>query len=297
MVGKLLMRGMLVGILAGLLSFAFLKAFGEPQVDRVTAFEIQMDKVKAKAAADEAKAKGMPMPAAEADEEIVSRPTQAGIGLFTGVTVYSVAFGGLFALAFALAYGRMASLGPRATSALLAGMGLFAVYIVPNLKIPANPPSVGNPETIGIRTYLYFAIILISLASMVAAGMLRRRLLPKWGAWDAALVSGAVYIVVVLVVALLMPSVNEVPEGFPASVLWQFRMASLGAQLMMWGKLGLLFGRLTERAAALDRGGLWLKRGTGLAGHQHATHGNMARSLVYRGPCSDSSGRTGMGAS
>ena len=259
MVGKLLMRGMLVGILAGILSFAFLKIVGEPQVDRAIAFESQLDEAKAKAAAAEALAKGMPMPPAEAGQEMVSRTTQAGIGLFTGVTVYTVAFGGLFALAFALAYGRMGALGPRATSALLAALGLVAVYVVPSLKYPANPPSVGDPETIGIRTYLYFAMVLISLAAMVGAGMLRRRLLPAWGAWDAALVAGAAYVVVVLGVAHLMPSVNEVPEGFPASVLWQFRVASLGAQLIMWGTLGLLFGRLTERAAALDPAGVWLK--------------------------------------
>lgn len=257
MIGTLLMRGMLVGILAGILSFAFLKIVGEPQVDRAIAFETKMDEAKAKAAADEAKAKGMPMPAEEADYELVSRTTQAGVGLFTGVAVYSLAFGGLFALAFALAYGRMGPLGPRATSAMLAGMGLFAVYVVPNLKYPANPPSVGDPETIGMRTYLYFAMILISLAAMVGAAMLRRRLVPRWGAWDAAVIAGATYFVVVLVVALLLPQVDEVPEGFPASVLWQFRVASLGAQLIMWGTLGLVFGALTERAA--ERKGLWLK--------------------------------------
>jgi predicted cobalt transporter CbtA len=32
-------------------------------------------------------------------------------------------------------------------------------------------------------------------------------------------------------------------------VLWQFRIASLGAQLIMWGTIGLVFGALTERAA------------------------------------------------
>ena len=159
MVGKLLVRGMLVGLLAGILSFAFLKVVGEPQVDRAIAFESQMDEAKAKAAADEAKAKGLPVPAVEAEEEIVSRATQAGLGLFTGVGVYSVAYGGLFSLAFALAYGRMSGFGPRATSAMLAGMGFVAVYLVPNLKYPANPPSVGDPETIGIRTSLYFALI------------------------------------------------------------------------------------------------------------------------------------------
>jgi predicted cobalt transporter CbtA len=33
-------------------------------------------------------------------------------------------------------------------------------------------------------------------------------------------------------------------------VLWQFRMASAGAQLIMWTTIGLAFGALTERAAA-----------------------------------------------
>src|SRR5262249_30202427 len=59
MVGTLLARGMLIGLLAGLLSFAFLKIVGEPAVDRATAFETQVDKAKAKAKMDEAMAKGM----------------------------------------------------------------------------------------------------------------------------------------------------------------------------------------------------------------------------------------------
>ena len=257
MVGTLLMRGMLVGILAGLLSFAFLRLVGEPQVDRAIAFETQMGEAKAKAVADDAKAKGLPAPPAEADEEIVSRPTQAGIGLFTGVGVYSVAFGGLFALAFALAYGRMAALGPRATSAVLALLGIVAVYVVPNLKYPANPPSIGDPDTIGMRTALYFATVAISLAAMVGAGSLRTRLLARYGAWNAGLIAAAAYLAIVVAVGALMPGVNEVPDGFPATVLWQFRMASLGAQAIMWSTLGLLFGALTERAAS--RSEPWLE--------------------------------------
>ena len=55
---------------------------------------------------------------------------------------YNVAFGGLFALAFALAYGRMGDFDPRATAALLAALGLVVAYIVPNFKYPANPPLV-----------------------------------------------------------------------------------------------------------------------------------------------------------
>ena len=88
MVRSLLIRGMLVGFVAGLLVFGFAKAFGEPQVDSAIAFETAMDE--ARMAADAAKGvHDMP------EEELVSRPMQASFGLLTGVMVYSTAFGGL----------------------------------------------------------------------------------------------------------------------------------------------------------------------------------------------------------
>jgi len=63
----------------------------------------------------------------------------------------------------------------------------------------------------------------------------------------------AFYIVIVALAGLLLPAMNEVPDGFPADVLWQFRVASLGAQLIMWATLGLLFGALTQRALAVGK--------------------------------------------
>lgn len=247
------MRGMLVGILAGLLCFGFLTIFGEPQVDRAIAFETQMDEAKDTAAADAALAKGMTMPAEDAEPELVSRPTQAGIGLLTGVTVYGAAFGGLFALVFALVYGRLGEAGPRTTAALLAASAFVALYLVPNLKYPANPPSVGDPETIGMRTGLYFALIAISLAGMIGSVMLRRRLVPRFGAWNASLLAAGTYIVLMVLVGFVLPSVNEVPESFPAVVLWRFRVASFGAQVLMWTTIGLAFGALTHRVADRSR--------------------------------------------
>jgi hypothetical protein len=50
------------------------------------------------------------------------------------------------------------------------------------------------------------------------------------------------------VVASILPAINEVPEPFPAVVLWCFRVESFGMQLAMWTTLGLVFGALTERA-------------------------------------------------
>jgi predicted cobalt transporter CbtA len=240
MVSALLVRGMLVGFLAGLLVFSFAKVFGEPQVDRAIAFESAMDEAKMKADL----AKGIH----DMEEpELVSRPMQASWGLLTGVMTYCTAFGGLFALVFAFAYGRVSGLGPRAVSALLALTGIISLYIVPNLKYPANPPSVGHPDTIGIRTGLYFAMMLLSVAAMVGAAILRKRLAPKHGAWNAALIASGVYIVAVIIVAALLPPINEVPSDFPAVVLWHFRIDSLAMQAIMWSTLGLVFGALTER--------------------------------------------------
>jgi predicted cobalt transporter CbtA len=247
MVRILLVRGMLVGIVAGLLCFTFLKLYGEPQVDRAIAFETQLDKAKAAGA----NGAGMPnMDMSKEDEpELVSREVQAGLGLLTGVVVYSTAFGGLFALAFAFTYRRVAgALSPQSTSALLAALGFVAVYLVPSLKYPANPPAVGSPETIGIRTALYFTMMAISIAAMVAATAIKRPLMARFGNWNAALLVAALYLVLVWIAGLLLPSVNEVPDAFPAAVLWNFRLASMGAQLIMWATLGLLFGALTQRS-------------------------------------------------
>jgi predicted cobalt transporter CbtA len=263
MVRTFLVRGMLVGIVAGLLSFGFLKVYGEPQVDRAVAFESAQDE--AKAAADKA-AGHTHMPdqtrmsdhmqmsdhvsmSNEHEPELVSRSVQAGLGLFVAVLLYSTAFGGLFGLAYAFAYGRISeALTPRALSAMVAAVGFVAVYLVPNLKYPANPPAVGEPETIGVRTALYFIMIAISFAAMVGSIAFRRSLVPRLGDWNATLIAAAGYLVVVIAIGLALPAVNEVPDQFPAATLWNFRIASMGAQLILWATLGLLFGALTERA-------------------------------------------------
>ena len=230
---KLLLRGMLVGVLAGLLAFAFAKVYGEPQVDRAIAIESAI-----------AQAKG------EAEEpEIVSRAVQSTIGLFTGVVVVGGALGGIFSLLFALLWGRATTaMTPKAFAALLGLIGFVAIYIVPDLKYPANPPSIGEPDTIGLRTGLYFSMIAISIIAMIAAFSVRRVVLPRLGAWNATLVGALAFAVMIAIAYYALPVVNEVPEVFPAQTLWKFRLVSLGIQAILWGGIGLMFGALTERS-------------------------------------------------
>ena len=244
MVQTLLVRGMLVGLVAGLLAFAFARTFGEPVVDTAIAFETAMHAAEANAAA----AAGQPAPPPEV--ELVSRPVQASIGLFTGVVVYSAAFGGLFALIFAFTWGRVGRFSPRALAAIIALIGYAAIVVVPALKYPANPPSVGQPDTIAYRTWLFLAMLLASILAATAATLLRGRLVGRLGGWNATLAAAAAFIVVVAIGMLILPGINEVPVGFPAATLWQFRLASLGTQGILWATLGLLFGALTQRSLA-----------------------------------------------
>ena len=237
MIRALLIRGMLVGALAGLLAFGFGSLFGEPPVDSAIAFEDQMHQ-----------SMGM-----APEMELVSREVQSTIGLFTGIVVYGSALGGLFALVFAYAYGRVGRLAPRSVSALVAALGFVAIVLVPALTYPPSPPAVGEAATIGHRTALYFAMMLISLVGITAAVAFCQRLVGRIGIWNAVTVAAGAFLVIVAAAQFFLPAIDEVPEHFPADVLWRFRIASLGIQAILWTTLGLAFGALTERRLTVRR--------------------------------------------
>ncbi|WP_445529263.1 CbtA family protein [Streptomyces cyslabdanicus] len=227
-VRNLLVRGMLAGLAAGVLALVVAYFLGEPLVDKAIGFE-------------EAHAHS------HDEMEVVSRSLQSTAGLATGVLVYGVAFGGIAALAFCFALGRVGRFSPRATALLLSGCALLAVYVVPFLKYPANPPAVGEEDTIGKRTTLYFLMMLLSVLLAIGATILGKRLAPALGTWYATVAAVAVFAVVIGLAYAFLPVVNEVPADFPAAVLWRFRLSALAMQTVLWGGFGLLFGELAER--------------------------------------------------
>jgi predicted cobalt transporter CbtA len=233
MVRILLVRGLLVGLLAGLAAGGFAFVFGEPHVDSAITLEEA-----APADHDHGHDHG--------EEAEISRPVQKA-GLFLATGLYGLAVGGVFALVFAGLRGRV---GPRSDGALAlaaAGTAFGAVILIPFVKYPANPPAVGDPDTINSRTFLYVVMILVGLAATaIAVATARRVSAGPWARWCAAV---AAFLVPVVAAWLLLPSVNEVPEGFPATLLWEFRLASLGTQLVFWAAFGVLFGWVSDRAA------------------------------------------------
>lgn len=234
MVRSLLIRGLLVGLVAGIFAFAFAYVFGEPQVQHAIDFE-QLRAARAGEAPDPG---------------IVSRGVQRTLGLATGNLVLGVALGGMFALVYAYAHGRIGVVGARTTAAMLALTAFTTITLVPFTKYPANPPGVGSADTLDRRTVLYFAMIAITVLAVVAALRIRREYAKRLGPWNAAIAAGAVFVVVIAAAQLILPAVHETPPGFPADVLYRFRLASLGTSATLWLTIGLGFGAAAERLLA-----------------------------------------------
>jgi predicted cobalt transporter CbtA len=241
-------RGVLAGALAGVFAFVFARIFVEPVIDRAIGYEDGF-------VAHEAMEHG----AHEHGAEVFTRGIQANIGMGFGVLAFSVAMGALFAVVFAVTYGRVGNVSARLLSVYVAGGMLLSLYVVPALKYPANPPAVSLDETIRQRTLLYLLMVVLSAALFVGAVYLGRRLAVRTGPWNATLAAAGSYIVTVAVVMLILPTIDETPgplrdsagtiiyEGFPADDLYQFRLFSLGTQVVMWATIGMVFAMLASR--------------------------------------------------
>lgn len=228
---SLLLRGLLAGLIAGLLAGAFAFAFGEPHVDAAIAIE--------EAAAATSGHTGT------AEEPLVSRTGQKA-GLVLATSLYGIAMGGLLATAFTLLRRRFRMADDSRVALALAGSALLGAVLVPWVKYPPNPPAVGDPSTIDQRTWSYVAVLVLGLVAVWAAVVAARTQAAEWRRAVAAVVA---FLVVVAVAYLMLPRVQEIPDTFPAALLWEFRLTSLGVQAVLWTALGLAFAALVAPPA------------------------------------------------
>lgn len=235
-----LIRGLLAGLFAGLLSFGVAYAVGEPPVNAAIAIEES-------GSAGHTHAEGTGDEHATPGQTEVPRSLQSTFGLLTATVVAGATLGGLLGVLSALALGRFGGLGSRGTTLLVTGVSFVACTVLPFLAYPPNPPAVGQAGTIGLRSGLYFTLLAISIILAVTAVLVARRLARRWGAWYAVLVTLAGYLLVAVATVLLLPTYDEVPADFPAGVLYDFRLASFVIQLSLWGVLGLTLAELVHR--------------------------------------------------
>jgi len=242
----ILIRGLIAGFVAGIAAFLVAFSVGEPSVDKAIALEEAHAAQDAAADADAGHQH-------ESEPEPVSRATQSTWGLATGTIAVGTALGGIVALVSAGLIGRFGRFTPGQTTAFAALVGFLSISLVPFLKYPATPPAVGNPDTIGSRTGLFFGFMLISVVAAVVALVVAQRILGRAGAYPAVVAGSAAYLLIVIVAALVLPRVDETGT-FPAGTLWSFRVGSLLTLTSLWATLGVvltgLVGRLHREVSA-----------------------------------------------
>jgi hypothetical protein len=257
-----LVHGLLAGLVAGLAAFLVAYVVAEPQVDAAIALEEAGSAEPAEHSHDEGTAAhshsdhGEEAGHTHGEGAEVSRSTQSTWGLATGTLLLGTVLGGATALAAAFALGRLGRLDARGSTAVVTLVGFVATALVPFLKYPPTPPAVGDGETIGERTALYFGFWALSLVAAVAAVVLARRLLEPLGGLGAVVAATVAYLVVVVGIGTALPTVNELGD-FPADVLWYFRRESLLTLVALWSVLGVvltaLVGRDADRVVAAQR--------------------------------------------
>jgi predicted cobalt transporter CbtA len=247
-------RGVLAGALAAVAAFVFARIFVEPVIDLAIVYEDGLGA--AHDAMDHAAAHGH---SHGEDGGGFSRAIQMNVGLGFGMLAFCVAMGALFAVVFAVAYGRVGNVSARLLSVYVAGGMLLSLYVVPSLKYPASPPALGLDETLRQRTLLYLLMVVVSAALLAGAVYLGRRLQERLGTWNATLAGAGAYVLASAVLMLILPTIEETPgplrddsgvfvyEGFPADVLYDFRLYSLGTQVVMWATIALVFAPLASR--------------------------------------------------
>ncbi|MDY6871596.1 MAG: CbtA family protein [Actinomycetota bacterium] len=246
-------RGLLAGALAAVVAFVFARIFVEPVIDPAIGYEDGLGEARQ---AMEHASHGHSHGAGGGE---FSRAIQMNLGLGFGMLAFCVAMGALFAIVFAVAYGRVGDVSARLLSLYVAGGMLLSFYVVPSLKYPASPPALSLDETLRQRTLLYLLMVVVSAALLTGAVYLGRRLQERLGTWNATLAGAGAYVVASAVLMLILPTVAETPgplrddsgaivyEGFPADVLYDFRLYSLGTQVVMWATIALVFAPLASR--------------------------------------------------
>ena len=260
-VARLIVRGALSGAVAGLVAFVFARIFAEPIISSAIDYESGRD------AAQDAldKAAGVAIPAEGPD--IFSRTVQMDVGIGAGLILFGAAMGALVAVGYVVAIGRVGRIRPFQLALLIPAFYFFAVYAVPFLKYPANPPAIGHEETIRTRGALYLVLVAVSCIALFGAVVVGQQLYRRFSLYSSVLLAALGYAVVMGIMFVALPELGhlhanvveygrhatETPlplkdpsgrivfPGFPADLLAKFRVYSVINQLILWGGIALLF--------------------------------------------------------
>ena len=155
--------------------------------------------------------------------------------------ILGVSMGSLFGIVFALSRNSLPGNNDIKKSIVLAGMMWSALYLIPFLKYPANPPTVGDGETVVLRAILYLSFIAISGIGVISFYQLSKKF--KNNKKFVALIGYGLFITIVFVV---MPE-NPDEITAPMNLVNEFRIMSVLGITSFWISIGIILGFFWHR--------------------------------------------------
>lgn len=175
-------------------------------------------------------------PAFQAEYESY-RIWQKGGQMFAGV-ILGISFGALFGIIYALSRTSLPGNNDIKKALVLGGVMWLTLYFIPFLKYPANPPTVGDPETIVLRSILYVSFIALSGLGSFGFYKISKRFENKRN-----LVAIAGYSIFIIAIFFAMPT-NPDEVTAPVDLVTGFRIMSVFGVSSFWISVSLLLGFL-----------------------------------------------------
>jgi predicted cobalt transporter CbtA len=223
LVGITLSSGVIAGIILAFLNLGIV----EPTIDKAIALEVQKQV---------SSGENVNM------SELIDYRYWQKAGAFAGGAIYGAGLASLFGVVFVFARSRLPGKNNKQKAILLAGIMWLVLFLMVALKYPANPPAVGDPETIYYRETLYVGYILIS--GLAALGMaviwIRTRMNSK------KIIIPLMYAAIMVTVYVVMPS-NPDKIEISMDLIQTFRILTAITIGVFWGTLGIIFGSLWDK--------------------------------------------------
>lgn len=159
--------------------------------------------------------------------------------LVAGV-ILGTATGALFGLVFAYSRNALPGQNDVQKALVLAGIMWAVLYFIPFLKYPANPPTVGEPDTITFRALTYVAFV--ALSSLGAFGF--SRLYKRLG--NKKFLAFLGYAIFMSLIFFVMPQ-NPDPIKIPLELVNGFRTISAITVTISWITNALILGWLWKK--------------------------------------------------
>ena len=150
--------------------------------------------------------------------------------------ILGLAMGSLFGIVFALSRNSLPGKNIVTKAVFLSGLMWFTLYLIPFLKYPANPPTVGEADTVVLRMILYVSFIIISGIGVIVFYKLLTKLNKNKKYF--ALIG---YAGLMTIAFIIMPD-NPDEITAPMNLVNEFRFVAVLGVSSFWGSVGILLG-------------------------------------------------------